>query len=65
MITNRKDDICVLFLSLHVPVEGAARDEKIMHGNGNVVPSESFSIIQSSIVCKYIIIFGIICVVKT
>jgi hypothetical protein len=30
MITNSKDDICVLFLSLHVPVEGAAKDDKIM-----------------------------------
>jgi hypothetical protein len=30
MITNSKDNICVLILSLHVPVEGAARDDKIM-----------------------------------
>ncbi len=64
MIKNRKHDICVLFLSLHVPVEGAARDEKIMHGNGNVVPFESFNFIQSSIV-MILLFFGIICVVKT
>ncbi len=54
MITNRKDDICVLFLSLHVPLEGAARDEKIIHGNGNVVPSESHHTVVNS---KYIISF--------